>query len=106
MASDDAPAVRMSADCPHDIDWAATSTPAKLTEDERDRLLYRFAAEVAQRLEGMAGWRIQRAGVGVHVWIGPDRFVCRAPDYTVFAEDQIGQHLHRLAQVEPHRMGV
>lgn len=86
-----------------EIDWAATPTPAVLPKDERGRLEYRAAAEVAAALDGIPGWRTQRTGVGVGVWIGPDRYVHRRPDYMIWTEDLVDQHLHKSIEAAAER---
>jgi hypothetical protein len=79
-------------ECPHAVDWTAT---AASDGPERDLLIYRAATEVAAQLARVPGWRVERQGVAVQVWIGPDRQRHRAPDYTIWTEDCVDQHLHK-----------
>lgn len=83
----------VSPEPPNSQIWEDTPAPATLTKDQRDRQMYRAAAEIAERIKEIPGWRIQRGGVGITVWVGPDRQRCRPPDYMVWVENWVDRHL-------------
>lgn len=101
MSTDQAPETRsrwldsyLSPEPPHPVEWERTDMAA-LDPGERERIIYRVAAEVAEHMKSRGAWRVERSGVCVQVWFGPDRQRCRRADYDVWVEDTTDQHLHR-----------
>jgi hypothetical protein len=82
-----------------EVDWERTPA-SELGKDDRDKLLYRVADQVATLLGPPPGWRITRTGCAINVWIGPDRQRHRAPDFTIWVESNVDQHLHKA--IETH----
>ena len=78
-----------------------TDPRVRAGEHDRELLLYRVAGQVEALLaKPPPGWRVQRSGCAIQVWIGPDRQRSRRADFTIWVESNVDQHLHKA--VEAH----
>ena len=82
-------------------DWDGAPRPAARSAEERGRVIYRVAADVARALRAVPGWHVERSGVCIGIRFkghGPRRHG-DPPDYLLWLEDTKRWHRQHKDQL-------
>lgn len=85
--------------------WSGAPRPASMAAQERERLVYRVAADAGQALSAVPGWEVERSGTCLSIRFkghGPRRHG-DPPDYFAWLEDAASMDLHKAIEASVRR---